>query len=259
MNKISAVIIAKNEEKMIGDALKSIEFCDEIILIDNGSTDKTKEIAEKAGAKIFELNTKDFAELRNLGLTKTSGDWILYLDADERVDEQLKSSIQQVLAEDSKFAAFFIRRNNFYLGNHEWPYVERLERLFKKDKLKDWKGELHESPVVDGEKGRLDKGFILHFTHRDLESMVNKTIEWSDTEALLRYNAGHPKMSWWRFPRVMLGAFFNSYIKQGGYKAGTTGVIESIYQAFSMFITYAKLWELQNREKIKKARLNKLP
>lgn len=245
MGKVSAVIIARNEEKMIGEALESVSFCDEIILIDNGSKDKTKEIAEEKGAKVYEIKTTDFSELRNLGKEKAIGDWILYVDADERVDADLKESIKHIIFENPSFSAFFLQRKNFYLGNHQWPYIEKLERLFKKDKLQGWKGELHESPIIEGETGLINKGFLLHFTHRNLESMLNKTIEWSTVEAVLRYNSGHPKMTWWRFPRVMMGAFLNSYIKQGGYKVGAAGIIESIYQAFSAFITYAKLWELQ--------------
>jgi glycosyltransferase involved in cell wall biosynthesis len=249
MSKISAVIIARNEEKMIGEALKSLAFCDEIIVVDNGSSDKTKDIAEKLGAKVSEIKSNDFSQLRNFGLSKAENPWILYLDADERIDDELKASIREIVSSDSNFAAFFLKRKNFYFGNHQWPKIEKLERLFRKEKLKGWKGELHESPVVEGEIGKIDAGFIEHFTHRDLESMLNKTNEWSAKEALLRYNSGHPKMSWWRFPRVMLTAFFDSYIKQGGFKVGATGIVESMYQSFSMFVTYAKLWELQNRSK----------
>ncbi|MGA2968064.1 MAG: glycosyltransferase family 2 protein [Candidatus Levyibacteriota bacterium] len=252
MTKISGIIIAKNEEKMIGETLESLSFCDEIIVIDNGSVDKTKEVAEKKGAKVYEIRTNDFSELRNFGLSKAENDWVLYLDADERINDELKNSIKDIIESDTKYAAFFLRRKNFYFGKHEWPQIEKLERLFKKEKLKEWKGMLHESPVVDGEIGKIDKGFILHFTHRDLESMLNKTIQWSTQEALLRYNSGHPQMTWWRFPRVMLTAFLNSYIKQGGYKAGATGVVESMYQSFSMFVTYAKLWELQKLNKKQK-------
>ncbi len=251
MSKLSGIIIAKNEEEMIGEALDSLAFCDEIIVVDNGSTDKTKQIAEKAGAKIYEIETNDFSELRNLGLEKATGDWILYLDADERINDALKESIKKNISSETKYSAFLTKRKNYYLGNHEWPYVEKMEKLFKKDKLKAWKGRLHESPVFEGEVGTLD-GYILHFTHRDLESMLNKTIEWSTTEAILRYNSGHPKITWWRFPRVMITAFVNSYIKQRGYKAGAVGLIESIYQSFSMFVTYAKLWELQRLNEIKK-------
>jgi hypothetical protein len=77
--------------------------------------------------------------------------------------------------------------------------------------------------------------------------MLNKTIDWSQTEAQLRYSGKHPKMAGWRFFRVMATGFFNSYIRQKGYKAGTAGLIESIYQGYSMFITYARLWEMQQK------------
>ncbi len=248
--KISAVVIAKNEENMIADCLDSLSFCDEIIIVDNNSTDRTAEIAKRMGAKVFEFKSNDFAAMRNFGLNKASGDWILYVDTDERVSPEMESNVKrQVLSIGTRISAFKIKRKNFYLGNHEWPYVEKLERLFKKENLKGWKGKLHESPVVEGEIGELD-GFLLHYAHRELSSMVNKTIEWSTIEADLRFKSGHPRMTWWRFPRVMLGAFSDSYIKQEGWKAGTIGIIESIYQAFSIFITYAKLWEMQNKSKI---------
>ena len=248
MNKISGVIIAKNEEKMIADALESISFCDEIIVIDNSSIDETKKISEEKNAKVYNMSSSNFSDLRNYGLSKASHDWILYIDADERVDDKLKSSIKKILSDVSTYSGFKLKRKNYYLGKNEWPNIEKLERLFKKEKLKTWKGKLHESPVVEGEIGELE-GFLLHFTHRDLESMLAKTIEWSSVEAFLRYNTNHPKITWWRFPRVMITAFLNSYVKQKGFKAGTVGVIESMYQSFSMFITYAKLWELQKLNK----------
>jgi hypothetical protein len=82
--------------------------------------------------------------------------------------------------------------------------------------------------------------------------MLEKTIEWSDTEALIRFNLGHPAVTWWRFLRVMMSAFFTSFFKQRGFKVGSVGILESLYQSFSAFITYAKLWELQNKNKIQK-------
>lgn len=250
MSKLTAIIIAKNEESMIGDALDSISFADEILVIDNKSTDKTKEIAEKKNAHVYEINSDDFSDIRNFALEKSTNEWILYIDADERVDEELRRSIKEILLKGSDFSGFKLKRKNYYLGKNKWPKIEKIERLFKKEKIKKWYGKLHESPIFDGKVGNLN-GYLIHYTHRDLESMLNKTIDWSTTEALVRYNAGHPQMSWWRFPRVMISAFLGSYIKQGGYKAGTVGVIESIYQSFSSFVTYAKLWELQHNEKIK--------
>ena len=248
MKTITGVIIAKNEEKMIRPALESLDFCNEIIVVDNGSSDKTVKISEALGAKVYTLISDDFSEARNFGLSKTGSDYILYLDADERLDEELKNNIKELLGKDSEYSGFKLKRKNFYFGNSQWPQTETLERLFLKDKLKLWKGKLHESPVYEGSLGKMD-GFIMHYTHRDLAGMLDKTIDWSSKEAVLRFNSGHPEMSWWRFPRVMITAFLDSYIKKQGFKAGTAGLVESIYQSFSMFVTYAKLWELQHHYK----------
>ena len=251
MMKISGIVITKNAENLIADCLDSLSFCDEIIVIDNKSSDRTSEIAEKMGAKVFEYASDDFSEIRNLGMKKALGEWLLYVDADERITSELASNIEQQALGINNISAFRIKRKNFYLGNHEWPYIEKLERLFKKDKLEEWHGKLHESPKIKGEVGELE-GYLLHYTHRDLRSMLEKTIEWSKIEAEQRFESGHPKISWWRFPRVMLTAFFDSYIRQGGWKVGVVGLIESMYQSFSIFITYARLWEMQ-RERSRKS------
>lgn len=245
MSKITAIIIAKNEEQRIERCLKSLVFCDEILVIDNESMDKTTEIAKKHGARVYSFLSSDYAEARNYGLKHAKTPWILYVDADEEISEELAREIVGVVTEKSPFSAYRLKRKNFYLGNNPWPKIESLERLFLRDKLSRWEGELHESPIVLGDVGVL-QGFLLHYTHRTISEMIAKTLIWSDVEARLRYNAGHPEVVWWRFPRVMLSAFLNSYIEQGGWKVGIVGLIESIYQAFSSFITYAKLWELQH-------------
>ena len=153
--KISAIVIAKNEENMIADCLDSLSFCDEIIVIDNKSEDRTRDIAEKMNAKVFEHYSEDFSDLRNFGLNRAAGEWILYIDADERVTGELALSIkyQALSMENNNFSAFKVQRKNFYFGNYEWPYIEHLERLFRKDKLGGWYGKLHESPKVKGDIG----------------------------------------------------------------------------------------------------------
>lgn len=252
MIKISAIVITKNAEDLVADCLDSLSFCEEIIVIDSNSDDKTKEIAEKMGAKVFEHSFQDFSEARNFGLKKASGEWVIYVDSDERVTKELALSIKYQLLNNkvNNFSAFKVQRKNFYFGNNEWPHIEHLERLFRKGRLEGWYGKLHESPKVKGEIGMLD-GYLLHYTHRNLTEMVNKTIEWSKVEAELRFKSGHPKMSWWRFPRVMLTAFLDSYVRQGGWKVGTIGLMESMYQSFSIFITYARLWEMQEKFEVK--------
>lgn len=244
---VSVIILAKNAEKLLKDCIESVNFADEIIVIDNNSTDDTKKVAKKLGARVLESSEQSFAKRRDIGKEYAKGDWIFYIDTDERVSKELHKNMLSVIAGDAAtIAAYKIHRQNFYLGNHPWPKIELLERLFKKEKLKGWYGDLHESPEIAGAVGVLD-GYLLHYTHQDLTSMLKKTIVWSDKEAKLRYDAHHPKMTTWRFLRVMLTAFWDSYITQGGYQAGTVGFIESTYQAFSMFITYAKLWELQQK------------
>jgi glycosyltransferase involved in cell wall biosynthesis len=250
MIKISGIVITKNEENLIADCLDSLYFCNEIIVIDNKSEDRTVEIAKKMGAKVFEHESDDFSKLRNIGLNKATNDWVLYVDADERTTKELVSSIEYKLSSirNVDFSAFRIKRKNFYFGNHEWPYIEKLERFFKRDHLERWHGKLHESPKIKGKIGELD-GYLLHYSHRDLKSMLEKTIKWSKIEAELRFKSGHPKMTWWRFPRVMLSAFFDYYIRQGGWSVGAIGLIESMYQSFSIFITYVRLWEMQQEKK----------
>jgi glycosyltransferase involved in cell wall biosynthesis len=250
MIKISVIILTKNAEELIADCIDSVSFCDEVIIIDDNSTDRTPDLAKHMGAHVFMDTEKSFAEKRNFGLKKAKGKWVLYIDSDERVSPELRKSIEDIIKQErSSTSAYRIKRKNFYLGHNEWPYIEKLERLFKKTKLTEWYGDLHETAKVDGTIEEIEEGFILHYTHRDLTSMVEKTNKWSDVEANLRLKTNHPKMSSWRFFRVMITAFYGSYIKQEGWRAGTVGLVESLYQSFSMFITYAKLWELQQKHK----------
>jgi glycosyltransferase involved in cell wall biosynthesis len=246
--KLSAIILTKNAEAVIADCIDSVSFCDEIIIIDDNSNDRTPDLAKHMGAHVYNNEEKSFAEKRNFGLKKAKGKWVLYIDSDERVTPELKKSIEAIVDNDKNVAnAYRIQRKNFYYGNHEWPYIEKLERLFKRTKLIEWYGDLHETAKVDGEISEIEEGTLLHYTRTSITAMVSKTNQWSEVEAELRQKANHPKMSAWRFFRVMMTGFYGSYIKQEGWRAGTAGLVESIYQAFSMFITYAKLWEKQQK------------
>lgn len=248
MIKLSAIILTRNAEEVLADCIDSVSFCDEVIVVDDHSTDRTADLAKHMGAHVFPDESKSFAEKRNFGLKKAKGKWILYIDSDERVSSELKKSIEAIVAKDKSTAsAYRIQRKNFYYGKHEWPYIEKMERLFKKSKLTEWYGDLHETAKVDGEVSEIEDGVLLHYTRTSFTAMVNKTNQWSEMEADLRLKADHPKMTAWRFFRVIATGFYGSYVKQEGWRAGTAGLVESIYQAFSMFITYAKLWEKQQK------------
>lgn len=249
-NNLTAIIIAKDEAKRIEKCLQSISWVDEIILVDNGSCDSTQLIAKRWHARIVECKLHDFSALRNIGKQESTGDWILYVDADEIIPPELRDEIKKKIMkfpDKESFAAFSIKRKNTYLGS-SWPYQDTMKRLFWKKALICWHGEIHETALVNGKIGILRESLI-HNTHRNLEEMVKKTNEWSIVEAKLRFASHHPMVTWWRFLRVMITGFYASFVQQHGWKAGAAGWIESIYQAFSMFITYAKLWELQNNSK----------
>jgi glycosyltransferase involved in cell wall biosynthesis len=248
---ISAIILAKNEAQRIAACIQSLSWVDEIIVIDNCSTDETVGIAKKYKVQVIETETYNFAEMRNLGKDAAIGEWILYVDADERVTPELQHEIQSLISSSHPAKSdnvYRIRRQNYYLGNHLWPHEDILERLFRKTALQTWYGEVHESPKTVGAVGDL-QGALQHFTHRNLSEMISKTNEWSEIEAKLRYKTNHPVVVWWRLFRVIITGFWDSFIRQDGYRAGTVGWIESLYQGFSLFITYAKLWEMQQNEK----------
>lgn len=251
--RLSVIILAKNEEEVIKDCLESVKWAEEIILVDSGSTDKTLAIALKYKVRIISCSSTkpEFAKWRNIGLAAAKGQWILYVDADERATPELKEELPRVMA-NQNYAAYQIPRRNFYLGqemHHGGAWPGYVKRLFLKEKLIRWERELHEDPVFEGKMGTL-KGPLLHFTHRDLSSMVTKTLEWSKIEARLLYEAHHPPVTWWRILRIMLTEFWQRGIKLSGWRDGTVGWIEVIFQMFSRFITYARLWELQNKLKI---------
>src|SRR5438034_8969271 len=193
---ISAIILAKNAESDIIDCLDSVSFCDErIVVLDSHSTDRTEDLAKRAGARVIKTDTSNFSERRNTGLEAAKGEWVFYIDTDESVTPVLRDAILATIKiSPVSNVAYKIKRKNFYLGKHEWPAIEKLERLFFKNKLKKWKGTLNESPIVDGNIGELD-GFLEHYTHKNLKAMLDKTIQWSEVEAKLRLDAHHPKMT----------------------------------------------------------------
>lgn len=250
-NTLSVIILARNEEELIGECINSVKLInpDEILVIDDNSTDQTVKVASKKGARIIKYPMNNFAQSRNFAMQKASSDWLLYIDADERFSKELALKIKSTITSDAKFSAYALTRVNYYLGK-KWPKIEVMLRLFKKNSLKEWYGQLHESALVSGDVYTIPHPLI-HFTHRNLSEMVTNTNIWSDIEAKLRFDAHHPAVVWWRLPHVMLPVFFDYYISQKGYTVGSVGLIESLYQAFSIFITYAKLWELQKNSRIK--------
>jgi len=249
---ISIIIIAGKESKVINRALTSAAWADEIIFVAANSDAATINLAKKYTKKIYQTEDefgKHFAKWRNLGLSKAKSNWVFYLDADEEITLKLKNELISIACKKSEHSHYAVPRQNYYLGKRvrfggSWP--DYVKRFFKRSSLKKWQGKLHEQPVVSGTLGYLTHP-LNHYTHRDLTSMMEKTIAWTQLEAKALYDASHPPVVWWRFFRMMATKFWQRLIIQKAWKDGTVGWINAIFEMFNTFIIYARLWEMQNK------------
>jgi len=245
--KICSIIITKNEEKMIQDCIKSVSWCDEIIVIDTGNTDKTNQIAKKLKAQIYKYKENgSYDEWRNFAAKKTNCDWIFYIDADERCTPELKSELLDKLP-DTNLNAFAVPRRNFIFGKefkHSGQYPDYQKRVLRKKTFKKWVGKVHEEPEFEGELGHLENP-LLHYKNMTLSQMVEKTNSWSEIEARLMFEAHHPKMNIPRFFSAIARELWKRMFLELAFLDGTKGIIYAIYQVFSKFTSYAKLYELQ--------------
>ena len=196
--KISAIIITFNEEDRLPDALASLRgVADEIVVVDSYSTDQTAEIARQARATVYQNRFEDYGQQKNFALQKAGNDWILNLDADERVSSELKEAIKELREKElpENVAAFAIKRKTFYLGRwirHSGWYPDRKVRLFRK-KGAAWQGRIHERLQVTGDVIPL-AGDILHFTYRDIGDHVRRLNRYSafQAEEIVRQNKEIP-------------------------------------------------------------------
>lgn len=250
--KLSAIVITKNEEKMIGDCLKSLAFADEIIVVDTGNTDQTNAIAKSHGAKIVTSSGDDYSKFRNDGLKHAVGDWILFVDADERVTPELNAEILTVIHHEP--AVYQIPRTNFYLGK-ELKYGgwgnDKVIRLFHKSLLEGYVNQLHEQPKFHHQLQTMNHK-LTHYSHRGLTSMLNKTMDFTKYEAKLRFDAHHPPVVPWRIFRIMFTEFWLRFVKLQAWRDGPIGIIDGLFQVYNSFVIYARLWELQQAQ-IKKS------
>lgn len=250
MNTISVIILTRNVESELLPALVSSQFANEIVVVDTGSTDRTLDICRQHKAKIVHSPGTSFSKWRNDGAKEASGEWLLYLDSDERIPVRLAEEIQKTLI-NSQHNAYTISRYEVFLGKHLVHWGDpRVLRLIKKTALVRWEGRLHEQPKINGSVGKL-KEQMIHLSHKNIDEKVLGTLSWSKTESQLLMDAKHPPMVGWRFLRIMFSEFIDRCFRQGLWKDGTEGWIEIIYQMFSKFITYERLWEMQRSPSLK--------
>jgi glycosyltransferase involved in cell wall biosynthesis len=245
---ISAVVLAKDEEKNLTDCLESVKWCDEIVLIDDDSVDKTIEIAKKFNAKIFthSLNN-NFAQERNFGLQKAKGEWVFFVDADERVSLELKKEILESIKKPN-INGFFLKRQDFF-GNRALKYGEtanvRLLRLARKGKG-EWQREVHEIWEIKDGIGEL-KNPLLHYSHPTNSEFLEHVNFHSSLHAQVLKKEG-VKPSLFQIIFYPKAKFIQNYIFRLGFLDGTPGIIVALMMSFHSFLARAKLYQIYGKD-----------
>ncbi|MBF0225001.1 MAG: glycosyltransferase family 2 protein [Desulfobacterales bacterium] len=246
MKKLSVSIITLNEEKNIERCLKSVSWADEIIVVDSGSKDKTFEICEKYGCKIIKTDWLGFGRTKKLAVDSASHEWILSIDSDEELSEELKNKIKELL-ENSQYNGYYIKRNSFYLGKLiKYCWGNDFQLRFFNRKFGNFNDNIiHESVEFQGNLGKI-KAPIIHYTYPTIESSIAKTGQYSDLSAEQMFNKGKKI--------TLLGAvlrgfikFFKMYIINMGFLDGKEGFVLSVISSFGVIVKYLKLWELESR------------
>lgn len=244
MNKleVTAVILAKNEEKNLPSCLDSVSWVDEIILIDDNSTDKTVEIAKKAKARIYQRRLDNFCSQRNFALEKVKTPWVLFVDPDEEVTPELAQEIKQVV-KSSEFSGFRFPRRNIIFGKwikYSGWYPDWQLHLFRKDKGR-YVHKVHEQVEIQGRVGEL-KNFLLHKNYQSISQYLEKLARYTSLEAENQIESGY-KFVWQDLLKKPLSEFLRRFFAEEGYKDGIHGLALVLLQAFSELVVYLKIWE----------------
>lgn len=248
---LSAIILSKNEQKNIKQTIDTLSWVDEIIVVDDVSLDATRDIAQRAGAIVYKRDKKgDFASQRNYGLQKAKGDWILFLDADERVPESLKNEIVEVMERKTVVAAYRIPRRDYFWGNHiKYGEVKKVNekgllRLMKRD-CGSWKGKVHETFETNEEVGIL-QSYLEHYPHQSVKEFLENINGYSSLRAEELYGKGK-KTNWLEIISYPVGKFIYTYFLQQGWKDKTAGFVYSFMMAFHSFLVKSKLYFMQDK------------
>lgn len=252
-NLLTAIIIVKNEAQMLSACLETLVFCDRILVLDTGSTDQTVQIAESHGAKVVHFAHESFAKLRDKAASLVETDWLLYVDADERLTPALAKEILLHI-EQSQFEAMSFYRHNICYGQHlqhgNWE-KDVVTRVFKRENLLAWSGDIHESPVFKGKAVTLQHKLI-HLTHRNTADNLLKSAAWTIKEARALAAASTRPVGLINILRKGIMEFYRRAIKYRGYKDGLSGLIEALVQGMNRMMVYIQVWELQQKPSLEK-------
>lgn len=249
--EISAIVVCFNEEDRIGDCLESLKWCDEIVVVDSFSRDRTAEICRRYTDRFIQRSWAGYREQKAFAHSQATKPWVVLVDADERVPPQLSDEILDALDRyGERFAAFSVPRLVYYLGRWWWRggwYPDQDVRIFRRTHA-TWGGlDPHEKILVDGKVRRL-KNPLHHFSYRDISDHMNRINRFTTVSANELNRAGRR----WRVADNLLRPpfrFLRSYVWKRGFLEGFAGFFIAATAAVYVFLRYAKLRELELREK----------
>ncbi|MBI3050317.1 MAG: glycosyltransferase family 2 protein [Acidobacteria bacterium] len=250
MPTISVTIITLNEAEHIAAAIDSAAWADEILVVDGGSTDGTVDLARAKGAVVLCREWSGYVDQKNYAAELAANDWIFSLDADERITPALAAEIRALLAAEPPMCGYRLPRVTYHLGR--WVrttdfYPDFQTRLYDRRAAR-WRGKyVHESVVVDGPVGRL-RHELEHYSFRNLRDQLDRINHYTTLAARQMYEAGRRAGP---FDLVVHppAAFLRNYVLRRGILDGTAGLTISLMNAYSVFLKFAKLWEMQREER----------
>lgn len=249
MEKITVAIITKNEERNIRDCLESVKWADEIVVVDNGSTDHTLSICKQYGARIFQEGWKGYSGQKNSAIEKAGNEWVLNLDADERVSPELRQEMQKCLEENQGVDGYWIPRKNFFLGRWirycGW-YPDLNLRLFRRSRGRFGERAVHERVEVQGKTLTLTQPLI-HETYRSLSDFFQRMDRYSSLAAgeMLREGRKFRLIDPVFRPPF---TFLQMYVLRAGFLEGYLGMVLSVLYSYYTFAKYIKLRELKKSD-----------
>lgn len=247
MAKLSVIIITKNEASNIRDCLQSVAWADEIIVVDSNSTDDTVSICKELGAQVYVHDWPGFGIQKSRALGYAKNDWVLSLDADERVTPELQAEIEKTLcATNITFNAYNISRLSNFCGRfmrHSGWYPDLLPRLFKRGKASFSDDLVHERLIIDGEVGQL-QGILLHYSFEDMAEVLQKVNQYSSAGAVMMFKRGKRTTL---AGAVMRGiwSFIRTYFLRAGFLDGQKGFMLAVSNAEGTYYRYIKLLFMQ--------------
>ncbi|HOT96999.1 MAG TPA: glycosyltransferase family 2 protein [bacterium] len=246
MSTLSVIVITLNESRHIAACLESVAWADEIVVVDSESSDDTAAIARRYTDHVYVEKFRGYSGQKNFAVERARGEWVLWLDADERVTPELAAEIRRTLAAPTAVAGFEMPRKAYFLGRwirHCGWYPGYVLRLFRRDQGRFDDRTVHETLLLAGERGRL-RGDLEHYTDDSLEHYFRKFNTYTSLAAG-ELDAGRQRFGMMSLFLRPLHAFIKMYVLKGGFRDGRHGLVLCLLSANYVAAKYAKLLELQ--------------